>query len=256
MNSGTSPFGRAAELYEEVRPSYPRALVAAVVKFAGLSSDTTVIEVGCGTGKATRLFAPLCREIVCIDPDPAMLKVARHALRRRTNVKYVEATFEGFQLEPGGFDLLISAQAFHWVNPDVGYEKAGRALKPAGVIALFWHVDDPLEDELRRAMDLAYREHAPDLAYRAPGGQPGTSDVAALLRGTRMFGPVSTYAYPWTGSYDAKEWVKMLSTFSDHIRVPERRRVRLFSALRDVIDAHGGTYRTRTTTTLFLAKRL
>ena len=254
--SEMSPFGHAAELYEEVRPGWPRALVADAARFAGISPDSRVVEVGCGTGKATRLFAPLCREIICIEPDLAMLDVARRVLKQRKNVRFVESTFEEWPLGPDGADLLISAQAFHWVKPEIGYEKAGRALKPGGSVALFWHVDRPHHDALRQAMDVAYREHAPELTYRAPGGQPGSRDIAALLERTGLFGPVSKHEYPRSKAYDADTWLKMLSTFSDHIRLPEERRLRLFDALRRVMETHGVAYRNRLVTTLFLAKRV
>ena len=105
-------------------------------------------------------------------------------------------------------------------------------------------------------MDLAYREHALELTYRAPGGQPGSRDVAALLERSGLFGPVSKHEYPRSKAYDAETWLKMLSTFSDHMRMPEERRVRLFDALRRAMEAHGGVYRNRLVTTLFLAKRV
>jgi hypothetical protein len=139
------------------------------------------------------------------------------------------------------------------VPQDIGYEKAGNALRPGGSLALFWNVRDQPRDALNTAIERAYREHAPHQSYKAPGGKPGAGDVAAHIQATGLFGPVKTLSYPWTADYDSATWIRMLRTFSDNMTIPETPRERLFAAIQEAIESHGGVYRDHMTTTLYFA---
>src|SRR5688572_29876104 len=90
-------FGEVAELYDEVRAGYPSGLVAAVVEYAGAPErlrEFGVVEIGAGTGKATRGFAGLGVPITCVEPDPAMAAVLRDRLAAQPNVRVVTSRFE------------------------------------------------------------------------------------------------------------------------------------------------------------------
>src|SRR5437763_1279826 len=129
-------FGAVAELYDTLRPSYPAALVDDVVT---LSAAAPALEVGAGTGKATRLFADRGVAIHALEPSAAMAAVARERCSAYPHVTIEEVDFERFSPSGGRFGLLFSAQAWHWVAPELRYLKAREALAHGGVLALFWN---------------------------------------------------------------------------------------------------------------------
>jgi SAM-dependent methyltransferase len=248
-------FGEVAELYDQVRPSYPAELVDDVVGLARVPANGRVLEVGCGTGKGTRLFAPYGWDMTCLDPAEGMVAVAARTCAGYRNVGFRITRFEDWPMESGAFDLVFSAQAFHWVQPEVGYAKAGRALKRNGALALFWNDQEREPSPLRDALDRAYATHAPDLRSPAPGRGSGPERKVASINGTGLFGAVDVRRYRWTADYDTARWVKFLSTNSDHRVLPADRRERLFNAVRDAIEQHGGVHRVPITTVLYFARR-
>ena len=74
-------FNTAATLYEEVRPGYPEELILDIIELSGLEDHNRVLEIGCGTGKATRPFAERGYELVCLDIGADLIAVARERLK-------------------------------------------------------------------------------------------------------------------------------------------------------------------------------
>jgi SAM-dependent methyltransferase len=132
-------FGDVAEVYERVRPSYPDKLVDDVIEFSGIDGSGAALEVGAGTGKATRLFAARGLSVRALEPSPRMAAVARRACSTYENVTVEEREFEQFTPRGRQFRLLFSAQAWHWISPEVRYIRAREALAPGGLLAAFWN---------------------------------------------------------------------------------------------------------------------
>jgi SAM-dependent methyltransferase len=145
-------FGGVAELYDRSRPSYPAGLVDEVLEFAGAGTGDRALEIGAGTGKATVLFAERGLHVVGLEPSAEMAAIARRNCAPHANVRIEEAEFERWEPNGRRFELVFSAQAWHWVAPDVRYVHAGAALKPGGALAVFWNVTDWARTPLRAAL--------------------------------------------------------------------------------------------------------
>ncbi|MBT8462062.1 MAG: class I SAM-dependent methyltransferase, partial [Gemmatimonadetes bacterium] len=168
-------FGEDAERYDRARPSYPAALVDSLVGLAG----QRILDVGCGTGKAGRLLARQGLDVLGVDPDERMAEVAR----RRGLVVEV-ARFEEWDPRGRSFDLVVSGQAWHWIDPRVGLAKAAEVLAPGGSLALFWNRPgyDPV---IRTKLDEVYQRVAPGMAKSSAelgtvGDDRTSEDVAAI----------------------------------------------------------------------------
>jgi trans-aconitate methyltransferase len=133
-------FDQVANLYNAVRPEYPEALIEDVVSYADLKQNDKILEVGCGTGLATKCFAKRSFPIVAMDPGPEMLRAARESLAGFGKVKFLEATFEAWPATRAEFRLIIAAQSWHWVPPEVRFVKAAEVLSPKGSLAVFGRV--------------------------------------------------------------------------------------------------------------------
>jgi SAM-dependent methyltransferase len=133
-------FDQVASVYSKARPVYPDALIDDVVSYADLKPNDRIFEVGCGTGQATKRFAKRGFPILATDPGPKMLRGARESLAHFSNVEFLETTFEAWPTDRAAFRLIIAAQSWHWVSPQVRFSKAAEALSRDGSLAVFGHV--------------------------------------------------------------------------------------------------------------------
>lgn len=252
-----SSFDQVAELYNKARPSYPAQLVSDLLSLAELPECGSILEIGCGPGKATVLFAPRGHRIVCLEPGESLAAVAERNLSAFPNVQIVRSRFEDWAGPENSFDLLISAQAFHWIEPKAGFAKASRVLKSTGAIGLFWNRSDEAGALYRQAFDEAYATYAPEIA------KAQAEDVLEVwieqwkqrIDSSGCFGTVLVKRYPWSLVYDAAAYLEMISTHSDHIVLPEQQKLPLFQAIEREIERLGGRITKKYVAVLFFGKR-
>jgi len=255
-------FGEDPELYDRSRPGYSDEVVQDVLDFGGLDPGACrALEIGAGTGKATVAFARRGVGVLALEPDPAMAAVAARNGAPYPGVAVRVCSFEDWELEHGAFDLVFSAQAWHWVRPEVRSARAAAALVPGGCLALMWHrVRWPSDDPVRAAMDDCYRRYAPELHARGPGfpglGPNGIAErTEAELEGCGSLGGIVVHEHPWTQSMDAALYVDRLRTQSDHRLLDPAELERLLDAVRDVVMANGGSVTVPHSTLVVMARR-
>lgn len=252
-------FGEVAEAYDRARPGYPPELVDDVISFADVGARGRVLEVGCGTGKATVRFAAHGLEMLCLEPSGNMAAVARRNCERFSRITIETVSFEDWAVEPSAFRLLISAQAWHWVSPVVRLAKALDALAPGGVLAVFWNTVEWHDDDMRAAVDGLYQRVTPDLIARRPGF-PGTRSIRNLsvqeLDESPLFGPVTAREYPWSETYTTESYLELLGTHSDHRMLSADAFDRLTEGVAKLIDDWGGALRIDYVARLYVAPAL
>lgn len=248
-------FDTVASLYDEYRPEYPQALVESVIAFSGLPENGRILEVGSGTGKATRLFARRGYSIHCIEPGRNLAAVAARNLRAYPRVSFELTRFEEWQERPAQFDLVMSAQAFHWVPSEIGYAKAARALKLGGSLALFWNMQTGFHGQVAADLDGIYREVTPGLDDPQSAIEETIRERTEEITRSGCFGPVTIRRFPWSQTYRTGEYVGLINTHSDHLRLPEQTRQHLFKSVAAAIDAQGGSIELDYVTVLYVAQK-
>jgi len=233
-------FNEIADLYDACRPAYPEELIDALISMTGIQSDSRILEIGSGTGKATLHFARCGLSILCIEPGQNLVSVAAQALKSYPRVEFEAVTFEQWHKHPGAFDLVMSAQAFHWIPKAIGYAKAARALKGTGHLALFWNMYPDPTDAIFLDLHKVYEEHAPELAARSNSCEELIAQREADISDSGFFSNVEVKRFPWSVKYDAAQYVGLLGTYSDHLRLSEEKRQRLYGGVSEVIVQHGG----------------
>ena len=253
-------FGEVADLYDRARPGYADELVDHVLSFAGVGAPE-IVEVGSGTGKATVPFAARAARLLALEPNAEMARVAARRCQSLANVTIEQTTFEEWEPGERRFDLVVSAQAWHWVNPAVGYPKAHGVLRPAGVLALLWHRSVWSEGPLRDQMLAVYEAVVPGFLATTPtfpGLVMTEADARrpAEIESSGVFGEVEVRSHGWEKQYTTGEYLELLGTQSDHVLLDASTRSQLFGRVEGVLDGAGGRVTVPYVTHLFLARRL
>jgi SAM-dependent methyltransferase len=234
-------FGEEAELYDETRPTYPDGLVDDLVAWTG--SERRALEVGAGTGKATRLLAARGVAVLAVEPSAEMASVARRATAGLDGVEFVISDFERADLSDRRFPLVYAAQSWHWVDPATGYAKARAALLEGGHLVLFWNRPNWVRSALREALDEVYERFAPEMPLR-----PGVRDIDAEERweleiaGVDGFADPEVRRYDWALRHNADGYADLVATHSDVRLLDPERRGALLEGIRQTISAHGDSF--------------
>jgi SAM-dependent methyltransferase len=229
-------FGEVADEYERVRPDYPPALVDDVLAYARLGG-APALEVGAGTGKATVAFAERGVAVTAIEPDAAMADVLARRVAGRPGVAVEVFPFEDYAPRQR-FGLLFSAQAWHWTDPAVRWERAASALAPGGALALFWNRDRPADPEALAAIVAAHRVHAPAIdtdvevdPEPTPEAELGAFWPRTDLERLPEFGDLSERLYRRDRTLSTMDYVAYLSTKSAYRMLGGQARADLFGAI-------------------------
>jgi SAM-dependent methyltransferase len=241
--AGRTSFDRKAELYDAARPSYAEAMVDEVIARSGIAADGKILEIGAGTGKATLPFARRGRRLLALEPGGNLAAVLRRNLAGFPKVGIETTTFEAWGGADGSFDLVISAQALHWVDPAVRYAKAAAALRPKGALALIRNEIADLAPALRADLEAAYARFFPAPIWTAARNTIDAQrrDLTAEIEGSGLFTRVHAAFFPCPVSYSRRQYLDLLDTHSDHVLLEDGLRVPLYQAIAEAIDRHGGS---------------
>ena len=214
-------FNEVPELYDRVRPGYPDELFAALVAIAGIDETSAVLEVGCGTGQATRSLAALGCTVIAIEPGVEMAAMARDRLAAFGNVTVETSTFEEWDDRGERFDLVLAASSWHWVDPSIGWRRAHDLLRPGGWMAVLSNV------VVRRQGEPEVYAQTADLHERFSPGNPGwghppledevrsTQDGWESVDDVRgLFGPATVRWCPTVQWFDGAGFADLLGTTS------------------------------------------
>jgi SAM-dependent methyltransferase len=249
-------FDQVADVYQAARPDYPEALFDDVVSYADLRQGDKILDVGCGTGQATKSFAGRGFSVLGIDPGPEMLRAARESLASFDNVRFLETTFEALPVKQGEFRLIAAAQAWHWVSPEVGFVKAAQALSPDGSLAVFGHVPVGLAEPLVARFKDIYLRHIgswgppPEAWYLPEGPFKRWFDESGL------FGPVAHKRYAWKWPRTTSGFTDFLRTRTEVLMLDAAKREDMLAEIAKAIEDHGGKLVLDYETHLYIARRL
>ena len=250
-------FGQQAEAYDRFRPTYPDAVIDELL--GPVPAGLDVLDVGCGTGIASRQIAQRGVKVLGVELGPRLAQIARGH-----GVEVEIAAFEGWDAAGRTFDRVTSAQAWHWLDLPIATAKAASVLRPGGRLGLIWNAGCQPND-LADALEEVYASVVPRGGHRLFRGYAAnrSSDVKTGL-GSEIdavsavpdFGAPTEKWFPWTRAYQRDEWLDQLVSRSDHAALEPAVRDCLFEAIGAAIDDQGGSFVMNFETVLITATRL
>lgn len=250
-------FDQAAEQYDAARPVPPAQVFDDLVDLARLAPESRLLEIGCGTGKATVPLAERGFSILAVELGEGMAQLARKNLATYPKVTVVTSSFEKWAPGDELFDAVVSFEAFHWLDPEVAFSKSAEVLRDGGALGVYGsrfatHDDaDPVwlatkEDHLAATGEVDERMFLPIDHVR---------DRSAEFTEDGHFAEVIVRRFRWDVPYDADGYVALLGTVSRYRVLEDDARSDLFERIRRRISAAGGTISLTVTAVLYVARR-
>ena len=251
-----STFNQDAERYNRARPGYPAGLFDDLAELTSIGPGSRVLEIGPGTGQATRPLAERGCRVVAVELGADLAALARRNLAGFPSVDVVNAALEDWPLPAEPFDLVLAATAFHWIDPSVRVNKVADALRPGGFLATVstHHVAGGDESFFAEVQDC-YVRFDPDTPS-ALTLKPATDIPSAHygLDQSSRFGPATLRRYEWDRRYTTAGHIDLLLTYSGHRALDPEAQCNLLDCIAHLIDTgYGGQITRRYLTELRVA---
>jgi ubiquinone/menaquinone biosynthesis C-methylase UbiE len=215
-------FDSAADVYESSRPGYPAEAVEWLASRLRLGPDTTLVDLAAGTGKLTRLLAPLAGRTIAVEPVEGMRAKLASLL---PEVSVFDGTAEAMPLDDDSVDAVTVAQAFHWFDAARAAAEIHRVLKPGGRLAILWNrrdFDDPAQAGMEEIL-ARYRRDTP--SHRSSRWREGVESTGLLRE-------VASVELPFTYGVSREGLVKRIASTSFIAALPDGDRDEVLTASR------------------------
>jgi protein-L-isoaspartate O-methyltransferase len=231
-------FNQAAELYDRMRPAYPPALVADLVRIGKIEPSSRVLEIGPGTGQLTVPLAEHGCSIIAVELGADLARVARRNLASYPEVEVVVSPFEQWQPTPEPFDVVVAATAFHWLDPQTRVRKAAQLLRPAGILATITTVhvvggSTAFFDEAQACYQRWDPTTTPGQRLLAAADIAFDSDEVGK---SGQFEAADFHRYERDIRYETADYVDTLLTYSGHRTLPPSALQGLLICIASLID--------------------
>ncbi len=258
---GREAFGADPAAYHRARPPYPAATWDALRERGNLAAGLDILEIGAGTGLATApLLAFEPARLLAVEPDGRLAQYLIETLDD-PRLEVVPQPFEAVALPDAGFDLAVSATAFHWLDAIPALRKLRSALRPGGAVALIWNVfgDPQRHDAFHEATTSLFADQAISPSAGDSGQVPHAlqSDARRQDFVAADLAPDAPQYLAWTLVLDAEGVRQLYATYSNVTALPPDERKRLLDGLAETAESQfGGRVERNMVTAIHTARRL
>jgi ubiquinone/menaquinone biosynthesis C-methylase UbiE len=172
------------------RPAYDKTLIEKIMNHTCLClSDTSIADVGAGTGKLARVLAEMgCKNIYAVEPNDEMRNEGLEYTKDFClTIKWSQGTGETTNLPDNCVDLVTMASSFHWTDPNQSLPEFRRVLKPNGYLSIMWNTRDIASSELHAEIENIIYKIAPDIKRVSSGNLSYTKNWNEVLVSTGDF---------------------------------------------------------------------
>ena len=150
-SSAQKGFSIAAELYQQVRPSYPENIGNWLEHQLQLNPQSTIIDLGSGTGKFLPYLQKITANVIAVEPISAMLAQLQ---MHYPNIQSVQAFSHNLPFSSNFADVICCAQSFHWFSNIETLQELYRVIKEDGWLVLIWNQRDIQVNWVKALADL------------------------------------------------------------------------------------------------------
>jgi SAM-dependent methyltransferase len=221
------------EDYERGRPGWP----SESVPILSLPRTATVLDLGAGTGKLTRLLVSAFDRVLVVEPAEPMRRLL---IALCPEAEAFSGTGQDIPLDDASIDAVFAAQAFHWFDEERAIAAIARVLRPGGTLVLMWNLPGgPWEPSTARAEELLKErmpkgdlDHIP-LDFGGPHASSGWRPAVA----DSPFGPIQAIVLPNPQTLNRDGLVAFFVSMGWLADLPDNERLPLLNQVRSALTA-------------------
>lgn len=252
-------FDKFARIYDDARPKYPSPMYMDIKEFCNISNETQLLEIGTGSGIATKEIAKLKPNIITIEPGKNLLEVARKNLSQYPNIEFICDTFENCEFEEKKFDIILSATTFHWLEKENKYYECYKYLKDNGFLVLFWNSFCRENSQVMKEIDELYAKNLYEIYEEKV--DVNNSVLEKIISRERelcqndYFYISALKRYKTEYKYDANSYVELLNTYPKIIKLESNVREKFLAEIKEIIIKNGNSITIPILTSLYICRK-
>ncbi|AIQ14023.1 class I SAM-dependent methyltransferase [Paenibacillus durus] len=249
-------FNEDVENYDKWRPTYCEELFKDIMAYSQIEQGKKAIEIGIGTGQATRPFLKMGCELTAIELGKDLAEYSKLKFREYKYFKVCNTTFEEFECPDDSIDIIYSATAFHWIPEEIGYPKVSKLLKTHGTLALFWNRPfvSRENDELHQNIQGIYQKYRPSNTKIIENDTERYNNISKTIQ-AYGFSDVVFKLYHLTRRFSSTDYIALLNTYSDHRSMPSSTKELFEDEIKEAIIKSGDVLNVYDTIDLYLARK-
>ncbi len=241
-------YSQLAKTYSK-RPNYSQPLIEEIIQLMSLKPNSTVCDMGAGTGFLTQLMAPHVKAITAVEPNDNMRTVGISHCQRHTNIQWVNGRAEATGLPAGSFDAITFGSSFNVVDQRQALAEANRLCKPHGWLLAIWNHRD-LKAPLQKKIEAYILSEVPDYQYGAR-----RKDQQPILENSQLFSEVRALEKPMLIEQNAQDVIAAWESHATLQRQAGTRHALVIKGISAIIDSQSmATLKTPYVTRAWLAK--
>jgi len=231
-------FDLTASDYSKYRPGYPEEMFKDIIKITGISSESNILDIGSGTGQAAIPLLEKGYSVTCLEPGKNLISLLKKNTEQFEKFNCVNSTFEEWRCVKQ-LDLIIAGTSFHWLDLKLSLPKIEKILKPSGNLCLFWNMHPRPFTGFFVDVQEIYKNIFPvtDKKSNWKDLSSKKDDVIQIIKNNNLFDMEFQESYKWSVTLKSDEYLRLLNTFSDNIILTAKKREKLFSEIKKLIDS-------------------
>jgi SAM-dependent methyltransferase len=253
-------FNEVPEEYGRLRPHYPDELSYDLIAYSMLDATKKALEIGIGAGQATLPFLKTGCKLDAVEIGDRLARYSREKFASYEHFKVLNQDFESALLGEDSFDLIYSASAFHWINPEIGLPKVCQLLRSSGVFGWISVQPAPADRHMHDELEKVYEKYSRYFSGgklefdRTPDVQRNQSYRVNVFKQYGFIEIVDKF-YHGTRTLNARDYATLCSTYSDHRAIPEVDRIPFLQEIEDAVNRCGGEFTFADTFLLCMGKK-
>lgn len=248
-------FNQAAQYYDKYRPGYPKEIIDSLILVSGITEGSDLLEIGCGSGKATRQLVGYGFNIFGIDPGEDLVRIGNDRFKN-DSIHFVKGRFEEYDFKDAKFDVVFAAQSFHWVPQPIGYQKCADILKDNGYIALLWNMYILCDNDTdRELLDISNRYGGIADFLTETEYESRIDSIVSQIVDSNLFERPTVIKKLWTQNYTADEFYGFALTGNRFMQNTDEDKGRAYKDIVALAEKNDGVIKRTFLCVMYIAKK-